>query len=140
MRKIEITEKRIPCKTLHAALEDPSCGGVVTFEGRVRNHHEGRSVRRLYYECYRPMAIKILEKIATEAAERWDVKNISLTHRIGEIPIGELAVWIGVAAEHRAEAFAACRFAIEEIKSRVPIWKRETFADGSQQWVTCQHA
>ncbi|HKY64619.1 MAG TPA: molybdenum cofactor biosynthesis protein MoaE [bacterium] len=137
MLRLQITEQRIATEALYQALDDPTCGGVAIFEGRVRDHHQGRKVRDLYYECYRPMAEKILAKAAQEARTRWEPSKIAIVHRIGRIPIGEAAVWIGVAAAHREEAFAACRFLIEEIKRSVPIWKRETYVDGSCAWVAC---
>lgn len=134
-----LTERKIAADLLYAGLEDDSCGGIVVFEGRVRRHHESKEVSRLFYECYRPMAEKTLQNLARRAAEEWKAKRIHLSHRIGDIPIGDIAVWIGVAAEHRAEAFAACRFLIEAVKSQVPIWKHETYADGRSEWIACQH-
>lgn len=134
-----INDRKIPVRTLHHCLKDPSCGGFVTFEGRVRNHHRGRSVGGLYYECYVPMAIRELKRIVQEASQRWELKNILAVHRTGKIGIGELAVWIGVASHHRREAFSACQFVIDQIKERVPIWKRETYSDGTKAWVTCSH-
>lgn len=110
-------------------------GGVAIFEGRVRNHSHGKEVTSLFYECYEPMALKVMEEIEKEAAEKWKKTRILAVHRHGAIPLGETAVWIGAAAAHRDEAFAACRFMIDAIKAKTPIWKKEEYADGSQVWV-----
>jgi molybdopterin synthase catalytic subunit len=109
-------------------------GGIVTFVGLVRDHHAGRQVCSLAYSAYEPMAEAVCAEILAEAESRWPVR-IALRHRIGALAIGEVAVAIAVAGGHRDEAFAACRYLIEELKRRVPIWKRETYADGSEEWV-----
>lgn len=137
MKIVNLSMEPIDTRRLHDRLEDPACGGVAIFEGRVRNHHQGRAVRQLFYECYPAMAKKVLMEIALETQERWQVRRLAAVHRYGEIPIGEVAVWVGVSSAHREEAFAACRYLIEEIKKRVPIWKKETYLDGSEQWVSC---
>jgi molybdopterin synthase catalytic subunit len=106
-------------------------GGVATFLGLVRDHHDGRSVTGLEYSAYEPMA----EQVCCELlAETWPVRA-AISHRLGRLDIGEVAVAIAVAGRHRDEAFAACRHLIEELKRRVPIWKREAYADGSEAWV-----
>jgi len=120
-------------------LEDLSCGGLCVFEGRVRTHNEGKAVLSLAYECYEPMALRQLARLREEAVRRWDLGRAVLAHRLGAIPIGEAAVWIGVAAAHRAEAFEACRFLIDEVKLKVPIWKREVYHSGAVAWVGCGH-
>jgi molybdopterin synthase catalytic subunit len=136
---IDITQKRILTEMLREALEDSGCGGVVVFEGRVRNHNEGKSVQDLYYECYPAMAKKVLQQIVWETVKKYKVRNISLIHRIGKIPIGEVALWAGVSSIHREESFEACRFLVEAVKHKVPIWKMENYTNGSQQWVECHH-
>lgn len=120
------------------ALADPACGGYASFEGWVRDHNEGRRVLRLEYEAYEPLAIKEGERIVAEALERFGVRRIACVHRTGDLAVGELAVWVGVAAAHRDEAFAACRYVIDEVKHRVPIWKKEHYGDGDSGWVNCE--
>jgi molybdopterin synthase catalytic subunit len=112
----------------------PDHGGVVTFVGTVRNHHQGRQVTGLSYSAYEPMAESVCEAITAEAERRWPVR-IAVVHRLGDLEIGDTAVAIAAGSAHRDEAFAACRYVIEEIKRRVPIWKRERFADGTEEWV-----
>ena len=117
-----------------------SCGALVSFVGVVRNRHRGRAVRSLLYECYVPMAEKMLAGIVAEAKERWPVDEVRVLHRVGPLEVGEAAVAIAVTSGHRDEAFAACRFVIEEIKHRVPIWKKEFYEDGTAEWTACAHA
>lgn len=136
---IEITENEIQIEKLYGELYNITCGAIVTFEGRVRNHNDLKQVIKLEYECYYPMAIKIFEEIKSQALEKWNVKKLIAVHRIGEIPIGEIAIWIGVTSIHRKEAFEACQFVINEIKHKVPIWKKETYSDGLTKWVECDN-
>jgi adenylyltransferase/sulfurtransferase len=123
---------------LRGALEDPACGGYATFEGWVRDHNDGRRVRRLEYEAYVELAIREGERIVAEAVRRFGVRHARCVHRVGDLALGELAVWVGVSAGHRAEAFAACRYVIDEVKHRVPIWKKEHYVDGDSGWVNCE--
>ncbi|MGE5927731.1 MAG: molybdenum cofactor biosynthesis protein MoaE [Gemmatimonadota bacterium] len=109
-------------------------GAIVTFAGHVRDHHGGRPVERLMYSAYVPMAEAECEAIIREAEARWPV-TIGLRHRTGELGIGDVAVVVAVAADHRGEAFDACRWVIDEVKRRVPIWKQEHYRDGSVAWV-----
>lgn len=122
---------------LHSELADPSCGGFTFFEGRVRDHNEGHAVTRLEYEAFPALALKEGQRILAEAAERYGVLQASCSHRVGDLTIGDVAVWIGVATHHRAEAFSACRFIIDEVKRRVPIWKKEYYENGDSGWVHC---
>ena len=119
-------------------LHDPACGGYASFEGWVRNHNEGREVQRLEYEAYEILGCKEGERIIAEAVERFGVARASCVHRIGSLELGDLAVWVGVSAAHRDEAFAACRYIIDEVKHRVPIWKKEHYVDGDSGWVNCE--
>jgi len=119
---------------LIAAVSGPGRGGVVSFLGTVRDHHGGREVTALDYSAYEPMAEAVCAELVAESERRWPVK-VALRHRLGDLAIGDVAVAIAVAGDHRDEAFAACRYVIEELKRRVPIWKRETYADGSVEWV-----
>jgi molybdopterin/thiamine biosynthesis adenylyltransferase/molybdopterin synthase catalytic subunit/rhodanese-related sulfurtransferase len=121
-----------------AALGDPAAGGYSSFEGWVRNHNEGLAVTRLEYEAFEALAIKEGERIVTEAIERFGVINAACVHRVGSLAIGEMAVWVGVSSRHRAEAFAACRYIIDEVKHRVPIWKKEHYVSGDSGWVNCE--
>ena len=123
---------------LRARLDDPHCGGYVAFEGWVRNHNEGREVLRLEYEAYEALAVKEGERILTEASERWGITRASCLHRVGALEIGDVAVWVGVSSAHRDEAFRAARYIIDEVKVRVPIWKKEHFTDGDSGWVNCE--
>lgn len=112
----------------------PDAGGIVTFVGRVRASARGRAIERLEYEAYPGMAERELEKIAAEAAARWPGVRVAAAHRTGVLTVGEIAVVVVAAAPHRGEAFEACRFAIDALKVRVPIWKKEVATDGAY-WV-----
>jgi molybdopterin synthase catalytic subunit len=111
-----------------------SDGAVATFLGLVRNHNAGRSVRYLEYEAYEPLALKAFERIAAESAARWPGVRLALHHRVGRLAIGEASVAIATSSPHRADAFAACRYAIERVKQIAPIWKREFF-EGGDIWI-----
>lgn len=132
-----ITSEPIDTAACHGALESSSAGGFVAFEGWVRDHNEGRAVLELEYEAYVALAESEGLRILAEASERFDVVRAGAVHRTGHLAIGELAVWVGVSAAHRDAAFAACRYIIDETKRRVPIWKREHYADGTVEWVNC---
>ncbi len=119
---------------LLARVLGPDCGGVVTFSGVVRNRARDQVIEHLEYEAYGPMAEKELEKILAQARERWPDVRLALCHRVGRLEIGDAAVMVAAAAPHRAEAFEACRFAIDTLKESVPIWKKE-FAEGGAYWV-----
>jgi molybdopterin synthase catalytic subunit len=134
---IDIAKAKINVEKLYKILNDKSCGAAVFFEGRVRNHNHGKEILELTYECYMPMALKTMRQIKEEVSSKYDVEQIIAVHRIGNVPIGEVAVWIGVLSVHRKEAFDACQCMIDEIKQRVPIWKLEKYADGNTKWVEC---
>ena len=119
---------------LLAEVSAPDRGGVASFLGVVRDHHAGRDVLRLEYSAYPAMAELECERILEEARGRWPC-GVTLRHRLGTLEIGDLAVAVLAASAHRAAAFDACRYVIEELKRRVPIWKREFFADGTAAWV-----
>lgn len=112
----------------------PGRGGIVTFLGTVRDRARGRSIRHLEYEAYPEMATREMERIAGEAARRWSGAKVAIAHRSGHLEVGEIAVVVAAAAPHRAEAFSACRFAIDALKETVPIWKKEVATDG-EYWV-----
>ena len=125
-------------ESLRTELADPTCGGYTAFEGWVRNHNEGREVRHLEYEAFAELAVREGERIIAEACERFGVDNARCVHLVGDLALGELAVWVGVSARHRDEAFKACRYIIDEVKHRVPIWKKEHYVDGDSGWVNCE--
>lgn len=133
----EILSKDINAIPFEKKFSASDVGGVVTFEGRVRNHNEGRSVLSLEYEAYQSLALKEGHKIIAEAKAKFDVKSIYCVHRTGHLQIGDLAVWVQAASAHRKEAFLACQYVIDEIKSRVPIWKREHYVASEPVWVNC---
>lgn len=122
---------------LKASLLDPHAGACVTFEGWVRNHNEGKPVQALEYEAYAQLAETEGTRILAEARQKYAVATAVCLHRVGTLQIGDLAVWVGVSAAHRAAAFGACRYIIDEVKARVPVWKKEHYADGASEWINC---
>ena len=138
MNNFQVTAEAIDLDAFRMAQEDPSCGAYVQFDGWVRDHNEGQPVLRLEYEVYEPLAVKEGERIIAEAIERFGVTRVGAVHRDGLMEIGEAAVVVGVSSSHRDEAFQACRYIIDEIKVRLPIWKKEHYADGRAEWVNCQ--
>ena len=133
-----ISDKRIAIDELRDGVMNPGSGGVCVFEGWVRNENEGRSVERLEYEVYAPLAIAEGETVIAEAKQRFPFLEAICVHRSGLLDIGDCAVWVGVSAPHRDEAFKACRYIIDEIKVRLPIWKKEHYVDGDSGWVNCE--
>lgn len=134
-----ITLKPINASLLKQRASHEECGGIVSFEGVVRNHHDGKSVTKLYYQAYENMADQLLGKLKDEAKEKWPESHIEVLHRIGELHIGDVAVAIVAWAPHRKEAFLACEWMINHIKRRVPIWKQEHYTNGEVSWVQCHH-
>lgn len=122
---------------LQRALADARAGACVTFEGWVRNRNEGQPVLSLEYEAYAPLAVSEGEKILAEAREKFSLLGATCVHRTGHLALGDLAVWVGVTAEHRGAAFDACRYIIDEAKARLPIWKKEHYASGATAWINC---
>ena len=129
-----LSRRPLSVEALLAAVRDPSRGGVAIFVGDVRNHHGGREVLRLEYSAYEPMAEKECRAIVEAAEHRWPV-SVALAHRLGALEVGEAAVVVAASGSHRGEAFECCRWVIDEVKRRVPIWKREYYADGTVAWV-----
>jgi len=121
---------------LRSELLDARAGGFVAFEGRVRRRNDGREVRSLEYEAYAELAEKEGARILAEARARHPIVAAAAVHRVGHLQVGDIAVWVGVTAEHRDAAFAACRYIIDELKARVPIWKKEHYAKGVPVWVS----
>ena len=132
---IRITASLIsPVKVLES-VRDPSAGGSVIFLGTVRNRSEGKGVRGLEYQVYRKMAEKRMVQIENQVKARWPVRKVAMVHRYGALRVGDVSVAVAVSAPHRAEAFEACRYAIDTIKHSLPLWKKETFARGKGAWV-----
>ena len=123
---------------LQRGLRDARCGGFAAFEGWVRNHNEGHAVTRLEYEAFAELAEKEGARIVQAAIGKFGVTRAACVHRVGSLAIGDVAVWVGVSSRHRAEAFAACRYIIDEVKHRVPIWKKEHYVNGDSGWVNCE--
>ncbi|WP_396615272.1 molybdenum cofactor biosynthesis protein MoaE [Lysobacter soli] len=135
MTRFSLAQTPIDTATLRAELLDDRVGGYASFEGWVRNHNEGRDVLGLRYEAYAALAEAEGEKVLDEACAKFDILDVRCVHRVGDLVIGEMAVWVGVSAAHRDAAFAACRYVIDEVKARVPIWKHERYAEGDAGWL-----
>jgi molybdopterin synthase catalytic subunit len=135
MKAFSLSDVAIDAASLLRALESGRVGAVVTFEGRVRDHNEGRAVRGLAYEAYVELAEAEGARIIEEARARFEIAQAMCVHRIGELALGELAVWVGVSAAHRDAAFAACRYVIVDVKSSVPIWKHELYDGCEAEWL-----
>ncbi|HTO74209.1 MAG TPA: molybdenum cofactor biosynthesis protein MoaE [Gemmatimonadales bacterium] len=129
-----LSRNPIDVQRLVASVVTDERGGVATFVGLVRNHQDGRQVERLEYHAYEPMAEAECARILTEARSRWPV-DAGLEHRLGALAIGDVAVAVAATGDHRAESFEACRWIVEQVKHRVPIWKKEFYADGTVGWV-----
>ncbi len=129
-----LTETPIALEPLLRAVQADDRGGIASFLGLVRNHQDGRAVVRLEYSAYGPMVEAETARIMAEAEARWPVR-VAVRHRVGALAIGDVAVAVVAASAHRAPAFEACRYVIEELKRRVPVWKREFYADGTEAWV-----
>ncbi|MGH8205685.1 MAG: molybdenum cofactor biosynthesis protein MoaE [Steroidobacteraceae bacterium] len=138
MDAFSLHDSALSSEPLRQLLQDPRCGGCVAFEGWVRDHNEGRRVLRLEYEAFAPLALREGERILAEARERFGVERAYCAHRVGSLAIGELAVWVGVSSAHRGESFEACRYIIDQVKHRVPIWKKEHYESGDSGWVNCE--
>jgi molybdopterin synthase catalytic subunit len=132
------TQSAIDSAAARLELLDLGAGGYVSFEGWVRNHNEGHEVTRLQYEAFQALAVKEGERILIEAAARFPVKRALCIHRLGDLGLADMAVWVGVSSAHRGEAFDACRYIIDEVKHRVPIWKKEHYRNGDSGWVNCE--
>lgn len=135
---MQVVDQPISPDQLRKTLLDPAAGAYCAFEGWIRNRNEGYDVTRLEYEVYVPLAIKEGERIIREAQLKYPGIVAHCVHRAGLLEIGECAVWVGVSSEHRDEAFRACRYIIDEVKHRLPIWKKEYYANGDSGWVNCE--
>jgi molybdopterin synthase catalytic subunit len=138
MSTFRFTPTPIDGNSLRAELIDTHCGGFTCFEGWVRDHNEGQQVTHLEYEAFEALGVREGERIVAEACQRFGVQQALCVHRLGDLQLREIAVWVGVAAAHRDEAFKACRYIIDEVKHRVPIWKKEHYVSGDSGWVNCE--
>ncbi len=133
-----ISAEPIDSAAIRALMNDPDCGAYAQFEGWVRNVNDGRDVQRLEYESYEPLAEREGLRVIEEAVREFGLTRAVCVHRTGLLELGDCAVIVAVTAPHRDEAFSGCRYIIDEIKERLPIWKREHYADGETEWVNCQ--
>lgn len=131
----EIVDHEIDVALVNAKVTAPEAGAIVTFIGLTRNFTGEMKVEMLSYEAYESMAIKMMEQIGREAQEKFDIRNIAITHRIGDVKVEEASVVIAVSASHRKAAFQACEYAIDTLKELVPIWKKEIMTNGEQKWI-----
>ena len=136
--RFRFTESAIDAASARREILDRGAGGYVSFEGWVRDHNEGQDVTRLEYEAFQPLAVKEGDRILAEALKRFPIKHAACIHRVGSLDLSDMAVWVGVSAAHRGEAFEACRYIIDEVKHRVPIWKKEHYRSGDSGWVNCE--
>ena len=134
----DISKDKIDIETARKSVERIDAGGFVSFEGWVRNHNEGKTVKSLEYEVYETMAIKEGDRIVKQALSKFEVYNAICIHRSGHLELGEIAVYVAVSAAHRGPAFDACQYIINQVKICVPIWKKEHYTDGDSGWVACE--
>ena len=132
----EVKDETLDLSAHESAVADPRAGAVVTFQGVVRDHDQGRGVTLLEYEGH-PSAAAVLWEVAAEIAADPDVYAVAVSHRIGVLKVGDTALVAAVSTAHRAAAFTACARLVDEVKSRLPIWKRQVFGDGTEEWVNC---
>lgn len=130
-----ISDSPIDVASLRRDLESGGAGAIICFEGRVRDHNDGRAVEGLSYQAYAELAESEGRRIVEEARTGFEVERVVCVHRVGNLALGEIAVWTGVSARHRAAAFDACRYVIDQVKLRVPIWKREHYVEGESAWL-----
>jgi molybdopterin synthase catalytic subunit len=135
---VRLTAEPIDTHAARRELLDAGAGGYVSFEGWVRDFSEGREVTHLEYEAFEALAVREGERVVAEALRRFPIKHALCIHRVGDLALTDMAVWVGVSSAHRGEAFDACRYIIDEIKHRVPIWKKEHYRDGNSGWVNCE--
>jgi molybdopterin synthase catalytic subunit len=138
MNRFRFSSTALDTQALRAELADPTCGGYAAFEGWVRDHNEGQRVTRLEYEAFAPLALREGARVIDEACERFGIRRALCVHRLGALELGAIAVWVGAASAHRDEAFRACRYIIDEVKHRLPIWKKEHYESGDSGWVNCE--
>lgn len=138
IRLLALRETAVSVDEVLGAVAHPGAGGTAVFVGTVRDDDGGRAVTELEYAAH-PSAAAVLHEVATRVAAEFPVRALAAVHRSGSLAVGDVAVAVAVACPHRAEAFAACRRLIDDLKHEVPIWKRQLFADGTEEWVGCAH-
>ena len=131
----QLNAQPIDARALASSLDNASAGALVVFEGRVRNRNHGRVVTQLEYEGAGDLASAEFARIVADARAQYDFVDASAAHRVGRLAPGDIAVWIGVTAVHRGVAFAVCQFLIDELKKRLPVWKKEFYEDGESVWI-----
>lgn len=134
-----LTDKEIEIADLKQQLINKQCGAFVSFEGWVRNHNQKKSVTALHYEAHEKLAVEVGEQIVSTAVQNFDINHAICCHRVGQLAIGDVAIWVGVSAKHRKAAFAACEFILNQVKAEVPIWKNEFYENGESGWVEANH-
>jgi molybdopterin synthase catalytic subunit len=132
---VDLTSQPIDVTRTLALVQQPEAGAVVLFLGITRQFTAGRETTELAYEAYSAMALSELQKLETNATDRWELTAVAIVHRLGVVPVGEPSVAIAVSSPHRDAAFAAGKWMIDELKSQVPIWKQEHWTDGTREWV-----
>jgi len=131
---VRLTEEELSVSHIVAEVTDPSCGGISVFVGTTRDCFEGKAVVSLEYEAYAPMAEREMRAVCADVRARWPVRHVAVVHRLGRVAVCEASIVVAVAAPHRKEAIAAAAHVMEVVKARVPVWKREVYADGSKSW------
>jgi molybdopterin synthase catalytic subunit len=131
-----VTDEPLDVAAHEAAVDGPESGAVVVFSGNVRNHDGGKPVRGIEYVGH-PSAAAVLAEVVAEVTARSEVEAVAVSHRLGELGVGDVALVVAVAAAHRQEAFAAAARLVDEVKHRLPVWKRQLFSDGTDEWVAC---
>ena len=137
--RFSVSSSAIDIEAARQQVADQSCGALVVFDGWIRDHNEGQAVERLEYEVYKPVAEKEGDRIIAEAIEKFSVSHAVCIHREGLLELTDVAVIVCVSSPHRGEAFDACRYIIDNIKTRLPIWKKEHYVSGVSEWVNCEH-
>ena len=137
--KFLLTDLAINPIALRNDLLSLSAGGYCSYEGWVRDHNDGRSVAELHYSGYPQLAPAIAQAILAEAKDQFDIEDAAIVHRTGPLATGDIAVWVGVTAHHRGDTFLACRYIIDNVKYRLPIWKKEVYTDGTEAWIESNH-
>ncbi|MGJ8640743.1 MAG: molybdenum cofactor biosynthesis protein MoaE [Opitutaceae bacterium] len=137
--KFKLIDHPIDPMQLRSELLNTSAGAYCSYEGWVRDHNEGKAVRELHYSGYPQLAPAIADTILAEAAKKFHLLDAAAVHRTGPLSTSDIAVWVGVTAHHRGDTFLACRYIIDNIKHRLPIWKKELYTDGTEAWIESNH-
>lgn len=124
---------------LRQRLLNLEAGAYNSYEGWVRNHNEGKAVTELHYSGYQELGSNVASQILAEARSQFDILDAAVVHRVGPLRTGDIAIWVGVIAHHRGDTFLACRYIVDNIKHRLPIWKKEIYQDGTSKWIESNH-